>query len=249
MRRFYLASTIPPTGTIQLDKEQSRHISTVLRLQAGEKITLFDGQGNDIYATLLIVKKNGVHVQITGTHHVPLTKPIIHLHLGLLKGKKMEFIIQKMTELGIDHIHPFTCDFSDTALPSARKMERWQKICLEACKQCGRARTIHIAKPVALTTDLASEKQGTVVTFWEGETKKTISDIPTLLHNDEIHFFIGPEGGFSASEINLFNQQNIATLSLGDLTLRAETAVLCATTLILHQANRLQPRKTREEQD
>ena len=99
-----------------------------------------------------------------------------------------------------------------------------------------------IAQPLPLVEDIKNlPNQATLLVFWEKEPQQTIEIINELPPKDSIHFFIGPEGGFSPQEIATFHQANIPTLSMGSLTLRAETAVLCAATLVLFKSNRLTP--------
>lgn len=241
MRRFYSPDIAPLNATLTLEPEQSHHIATVLRLTPGTAILLFDGQGTEIQATILAVRKKEVSVQVTSQEFTPPPAPSIHLYLGLLKGKKMDFLVQKMTELGIDHLHPFTSDFNATPSPSSKRLERWRKIAMEACKQCGRTRLMTIAQPASLPDSIQAQSPNNALVFWEDEPRQTINTVTDLATRPNIHCFIGPEGGFSPGEISTIKQANIPTLSLGDLTLRAETAAICATTLLLFQSGRLTP--------
>lgn len=241
MRRFFIPTPASLATPLTLDQEQSRHINRVLRLARGEKIILFDGQGNEFNATLLEVGKK-VTVEISQHHRVEAVPPIIHLHQALLKGKKIEFIIQKMTELGIDYFHPFVSSHTAAKPPKAARLERWQKISLESCKQCGRARMMRVNPPTPLSEAVTRVDPAQALLFWEEEDERTIGELNDLEQRDELHIFIGPEGGFAREEVKLFQQRGIPTLSMGPFIMKADTAALCAVTLVLHQAGRLQPR-------
>ena len=238
MRRFYLESKEILQGDVTLDRDQSHHIRKVLRLQAGEEISLFDGQGNSYLATL---SQLGQQARATITCHQPqpLARPALHLYLGLLKGKKMELVVQKLTELGVASLQPFSSDFSEAKAPSASKLQRWQAITIEACKQCGRSSllTIHQSRP--LPQCLENSQGCSRLVCWEGEQQQGLASIEPA--QQELHCFIGPEGGFSPAEVTLFQQQQLASISLGPLILRAETAAICASTLLLDRLGRLEP--------
>lgn len=239
MRRFLIEPIHSrQKKTTQLGKEESRHIRKVLRLKKGDSIELFDGQGMVYQATISAIDKM-VEVSIEPGKECTPPRPRLHLHLGLLKGKKMDFIIQKATELGVHSIEPFTSEFTEARPPKDQKRERWHKISLEACKQCGRNWPLIILEPTPLANHIDNlPADDASVLFWEDEQKKGPGDIALPENVPDLHLFIGPEGGFSSAEVTLC-QQRMPTISLGPLTLRAETAVITALSLALFLAGRM----------
>ncbi len=238
MRRFPIAPIRQAQTTTHLDREESRHIRKILRLQKGDRIELFDGMGMVYQATISKIGKE-VEVSIeSGRQSLP-PQPYIHLHLGLLKGKKMDFIIQKATELGVHAIHPFTSEFTEARLPKGQKTERWHKISLEACKQCGRNWPLIIKESAPLTEQIQDlARDATSLLLWEAEKEQALGDIALPQALQDLHLFIGPEGGFSPTEVALC-RQHMATVSLGPLTMRAETAVIAALSLALFLSGRM----------
>lgn len=240
MRRFLVQPLSPGQQTTELDHDQSRHVRKVLRLQEGAEIELFDGMGM-VYEAVISALDKRVAVRIRAERHCPTPSPRLHLHLGLLKGKKMEFVIQKATELGAHSIAPFYSDFIDTRPPKQDKVERWHKISLEACKQCGRSWPLIISNATPLTQQLAGLPGHDMgLLFWENEEKRDMAGVAaTLTGSSDIHLFLGPEGGFSQTEVNLCREK-MPAVSLGPLTLRAETAAITALSLTLFLAGRMQ---------
>jgi 16S rRNA (uracil1498-N3)-methyltransferase len=180
-----------------------------------------------------------VSVEIQSSQKINPPSPKIYLHIGLLKGKKMDFIIQKATELGVHAIMPFTSEFTEARPPKEQKKERWHKISVEACKQCGRNWPMIIKEPSPLADQVKALNANTsAFLFWEDEKEGDAAALPHLGDLEELHLFIGPEGGFSPEEVSLC-QPKMTTLSLGPLTLRAETAVITALSLSLFLAGRM----------
>lgn len=238
MRRFLIDPIPPGQATIPLGKEECHHIQRVLRLKKGDSIELFDGQGMVYQATIAEIGKL-VTVSIDSGRQCIAPLPRLHLHLGILKGKKMDFVIQKATELGVHAISPFTSDFTEAQRPKEQKKERWHKISLEACKQCGRNWPLIIEEPSPLAEQVQALPADAVsLMFWEDENKQGPGDIALPENMPDLHLFIGPEGGFSPKEVTLCRPR-MATISLGPLTLRAETAVITALSLALFLSGRM----------
>lgn len=238
MRRFLIAPLSPGQTTVHLGREESHHLARVLRLKEGAEIELFDGQGM-VYQAAITAMAASVQVAIQTSRpcHAPL--PRLHLHLGLLKGKKMDFIIQKATELGVHTLAPFSSAFTEAAPPKEQKKERWQKISLEACKQCGRNWPLLIEEPAPLTSQVqALPPEAVALLCWEDELQQDPGALALPASLDDLHLFIGPEGGFSPAEVALCRHR-MAAVTLGPLTLRAETAVITALSLALFLTGRM----------
>jgi 16S rRNA (uracil1498-N3)-methyltransferase len=142
MRRFFVEPENIVGPTAVLTGAEARHITAVLRLAPGTTITLFDGSGSYFEAMITKISPTRIETKIIsitpyveGTEDFP---PALHLGIGLLKGKKMDFIIQKITELGVAGLHPFHSRYCVAQDHGKVRLPRWQKIALEACKQCNR---------------------------------------------------------------------------------------------------------------
>ncbi len=240
MRRFYIPPSTTDNPTAVLDRDESKHITKVLRLQPNTAIELYDGTGFLYQASITAVNKT-VTVQIHSKEFFNPPTPALILHAGLLKNKKMELVLQKATELGVSHVHLFTSDYTSGALPDTKKLNRYNKIIQESCKQCERIHPMTVTPPTPLQEQLKNiEIKMPCYLFWEQEEQNTphSNDITNVCK--AIHIFTGPEGGFSEDEIAAL-PQNIKTVSLGKQILRAETAVIASISIVAFLAGRLNP--------
>jgi 16S rRNA (uracil1498-N3)-methyltransferase len=238
MRRFFIQpELITDDQEVRLDREESRHITQVLRLQPDVAIELYDGTGF-LYQSIITRVGKTVAVQIQAKQYFDPVQPAIILHAGLLKNKKMEFVLQKATELGVNEVHLFTSDHTSVPLPDQKKMHRFQKIIQESCKQCERIHPMHIFKPTSLNEQLNATKDAEQrYLFWERELRNDPSIMTGLNRTTPIHLFTGPEGGFSDQEINGL-PVTLKTISLGQQILRAETAVITGVSIAAFLAGR-----------
>ena len=230
MRRFYINPENIDENRAILTGSEAHHLRVVLRLGTGKKIELFDGTGAVYQAVVRDVGKKEILLQTISKQLTDEGGPSVHFAQALLKGKKMDFLIQKATELGIEAIHPFT-SLHCAAQPSYDKTKRWEKISLEACKQCGRSKPLTCYPVCDLSQVLKKGKShDTKLIFWEKEK----AALDHLLHapGQSIFILIGPEGGFSNSEVESALQHNFQPISLGKRILRAETAAFCAMSIV-----------------
>jgi 16S rRNA (uracil1498-N3)-methyltransferase len=230
MRRFFIDPAGISGSTGIISGPEARHISLVLRLGTGQRVELFDGKGNIYQAIIQGVNKDKISVKIIAKKIFIDNGPQIYLGQALLKGKKMDLLIQKATELGIHAIHPFVSCYC-AKRSSVSRNKRWDKISLEACKQCGRplppdCRPVQEFSKIISNASNCSEK----IIFWEKETKNRLT--PQIAKHESIFFLVGPEGGFSSEEIDEARNHGFQTVTLGPRTLRAETAALCAMSII-----------------
>ena len=243
MRRFFIQPTLDfDTQDITLDKDESRHITKVLRLKPGVVIELYDGTGFLYQAAIINTGKIvSAHIQTKEFFKPP--QPDIILHAGLLKNKKMELVLQKTTELGVAAVHLFTSDHTSTTIPDAKKMARYQKIIQESCKQSERLHPMKIFKPTSLKEQLtATRESNQYYLFWERECHNDPGSIDNINHTQPLHIFTGPEGGFSEQEIASL-ADNIKTISLGPQILRAETAIIAGISIMAYLAGRFKPHR------
>lgn len=210
--------------SIELNKEQTHHAVTVLRVKKGQAVTLFDGQSYEFLTTVLLVEKRRIVVEINDFKHCPATDLLIHLGIAVSKGERMDWVIQKATELGASHITPLTSQRVDVKLSADRwekKQTHWEKIIINACEQCGQ-NILPQLHPVTPLTDWIENRveNKKLVMDPEGETltlQKTDNTASCAL-------LVGPEGGLDDWEIQQAQQQGFERWKLGNLVLRTETA-------------------------
>ncbi len=235
MRRFFFDPLSRKEDTLFLAEEESRHVTKVLRLSAGSEIELLDGQGT-LYRAIIVAGGRQVEARIVG---VVSTEDgagkTLWVGQGILKGEKMDTVVQKCTELGVNRFSPFQssrCQGKADPGQNRKRHERWQRIGLAACKQCLRPQLMQIDAPESLADLLRNTPAELRLLFWEEEKALHLQDIPALPEAQSVALLLGPEGGFSQEEVELARQSGWLTVSLGRRILRAETATLTAVSIV-----------------
>jgi 16S rRNA (uracil1498-N3)-methyltransferase len=219
---------------VTLPAEESRHLVKVLRAKLGERVRLTDGAGSLFQGRIVSISAKGVTVTIESAAASKATNGRVILVQGLLKGEKMEFVIQKAAELGAAEIVPFTSSRTVAAWKKEpRKLERWRKIAEAASKQSGRATHLKVREPGTLASILEIPADGKIV-FWE-EGGPTAREFLVGRHPQRLLVMIGPEGGLSTEEVDRARSLGFTVLSLGPLILRAETAALAALSIVQYE--------------
>jgi len=217
------------------------HILKVLRLKQGDALIILDGRGKLYDAVISESGKKEVLCAIR-QELAPSGQPPVKITLvqGIPKGDKMDLIIQKGTELGVSRVIPLICERAVVRLAGEKvlkRRERWQRIALEAARQCRRPDIPVICEPSDWETVLEELSPGIIsVIPWEEENTKSIKEI--LRQQDslnEIYVFIGPEGGFTPGEVDLARVRGVQPVTLGPRILRSETAGFAALIMILYQ--------------
>ncbi len=239
MRRFFFDPEHTTDDLILIRGTEARHMKTVLRIQPGTEVELYDGCGTTVHGEVLRITSDQVHIHVLARSILPDTTAPLILMQAMLKGKKMDFIIQKATELGVQAFRPMTSRFCEKKNHNTRTSERWQRIMLEACKQCGRPIPMQIKAPSPFNT-LTRPDNCNLIMPWEDENSQPLS--PALLKNNQATvLLIGPEGGFHTDEVSFARDLGFSTVSLGPRILRAETAALTATAIIQYLNQNLDP--------
>lgn len=227
-RIFHSTSEQLTTGTtIALSEDGANHVGRVLRMSQGDKIELFDGQGQQYSATIAAANKKNVSVSIESCEQVNRESPLkIHLGQGISRGDKMEYTIQKAVELGINEITPLFTERCGVKLQGERlskKWQQWQKIVISACEQCGRNVVPQVNQPITLQQWLQQSTNELKLNLHPraSDTIKSLSP-----PQNGVRLIIGPEGGLSDDEINQTVTQGFSEISLGPRILRTETAGL-----------------------
>ena len=236
MRRFYCLNENIIDDTVYFDKNESKHIGRVLRLEKGEQIIVCTGDGMDRYCTLLYVGEQATARidKIVKNQNEPESEII--LFQAVIKNEKMDFLVQKVTELGITKIVPVITErtvvkFEDNK-KEQKKQERWQKIALEACKQCGRSRVPQVLCAQAFN-DAVKMFERCDLKLVAYEEEKTTGIVQAMTKSKNIGYFIGAEGGITEKEHQLLKDAGAISVSLGKRILRAETAAIVTGGIIL----------------
>ncbi|HBC57797.1 MAG TPA: 16S rRNA (uracil(1498)-N(3))-methyltransferase [Gammaproteobacteria bacterium] len=236
--RLYTDQPLEPGGEITLSDERHHYLIRVLRHPRGAPITLFNGDGRDFMGKLIYADQKFARVQLHDAVTVDNESPLqIELYQALSKGEKMDWIVQKATELGAAAMQPIMTEHSQRAIQEtkiATKLAHWRRIVISASEQCGRAQLMAIKSPVSFHSALA-QATGDIVLC--SPTLESGQHIPTI--SGCLSLFIGAEGGFAASEIQEAVAAGAQLLSLGPRILRTETAAVVALTVAQWQGGDL----------
>lgn len=225
MRRFYDDQPFSIAQPTELGEDASHHISRVLRMQPGDEVVVFNGRGGEWQARIDSIGKR--HVCVVPLQHQPDDRTPsckVHLALPLIKGDRMDYALQKATELGAASFQLLSTERTDVRLDGGRtekRMQHWQQVVISACEQCGLNRIPAVHAPIALHGYLQQERDGSCLIAHPGEAA---IDMTTLQQATSIHLLTGPEGGFSSAEIELARTHGFQPFALGQRVLRAETA-------------------------
>lgn len=239
MPKFFFCKNDISNEQVQLCGEDEKHIKTVLRAKEGEEMTLCDGEGMDYHCRIASLEK-GVLLDIL-SQEVCETEPKVKITLyqGLPKADKMELIIQKCVELGVDSIVAVSTERAIVKLDKkeSKKLERWQKIAEAAAKQSGRGKIPKIGRQVLKFKEAVAEAKkldGSIIPY-EKEQRTGIRQFVQGFKGESIGIFIGPEGGFTEEEISLAEGNGILPITLGKRILRTETAGMITAAILLYE--------------
>ncbi len=237
---YFFHKDIPPADdTFRIAGSDARHINNVLRLKAGDIIGLFDGRGMEYEAKIEAVVPREIQLRLISRQPSRTESPVaLTVAQAVLKDRKMDRIVRQLTELGVCEWLPFY-SLRSVPRPSPQKLatrsERWNRITREALKQCRRGRVMDI-QPAVTFDDMLKRAQACDlrVIFWENEPSGLPAGAGRLGKNAAIRIFtaIGPEGGFSAAEIEAARAAGFISAGLGPRILRADTAAVTAAALL-----------------
>jgi 16S rRNA (uracil1498-N3)-methyltransferase len=229
--RIHIDQTLALATELTLPSQAAEHVARVLRMNAGDAVTVFNGDGHDYTATLLSVGKRDVIVRIDSREPIANESPLaLTLVQGVARGEKMDLIVQKATELGVSRIVPVFTERSEVKLDSARAEKRWMHWCAvaaSACEQSGRVRVPEVMPAQPLQTwldDLDEADIQRLALLPEGSLRArelTFGDAGALL-------VVGPEGGLGERDVSALKEAGFKGLRLGPRILRTETAGLAA---------------------
>jgi 16S rRNA (uracil1498-N3)-methyltransferase len=230
--RIYTAQSLHGNSPIKLEPEPSHHLVRVLRLGVGDSVTLFDARGGEYPGKITAVDKR--HVHVTTGPHLPAEResPLpIHLGIAVSRGERMDWIVQKSTELGVSALTPLSTEHCGVRLAGERadkKILHWRQIAISACEQCGRNRLPVIHPLQALEYWLAATAAEQRFVLHPG-----VEPVQAVRHPPaSIALLVGPEGGLSEREVEAARQAGYTALRLGPRVLRTETAPLAAIAIL-----------------
>lgn len=237
MARFFVPrkSIIHERATVE--GPELDHLRKVLRLAPGDPIIVFDDAGWEHEAVIRSLNAQAAQIEILRSFRAERESPLLlTLAVGLTKGEKMDFVVEKATELGVQAIVPFVSAYTVPKLDQRKiekRGERWQKIALAAAKQCGRT-CIPKIFPVRDFEDMVQQTTAPLnLLFWEKEAHQTLKQVHTTVPDARsILLVIGPEGGLSDQEADLAQRHGFKAIRLGRRILRAETAAVTAASLV-----------------
>jgi len=219
-------------SAVLADARVTAHLTRVLRLPDGAPLRVFDGAGNEHAATLGALRRGRVEIRVGERVVARAESPLaITLVQGVSRGERMDYTIQKATELGARRLVPVLTERSVVRLDAAqavRKLEHWRAVARGACEQCGRAQLPEVAAPRSLTEHLAAGAAtgGALRLLLTPDGEQGLAALPATLAAVEL--LIGPEGGLSEAELALARRAGYAGLRLGPRVLRTETAATAA---------------------
>lgn len=241
MPRFFIDSNLINENEITIQGEDVKHIINVLRMKKGEEAVLCDGKGIDYYCTLEHFDKTFVKAVIKRKEINNAESPVsISIFQGIAKGDKMDLIIQKAVELGVSEIIPIVTDRTVVKLngknDSELKQQRWQRIALEAAKQCGRGKVPKVYLPISIDEAFKNAKKFEMVLMaYEKERKTTLKKIIENKSPKTVAIYIGPEGGFSDEEASQALLHELNCVTLGNRILRTETCGLVLMSILMYE--------------
>jgi 16S rRNA (uracil1498-N3)-methyltransferase len=219
---------------IELNAAGAYHVAKVLRLRAGAPVAIFDGKGNEYRTEIIDVESNAVRVRIgerlAGTPESPLKITLVQ---GISRSERMDWALQKATELGVSVIAPVITARSVVRLDekqSLKKQEHWLNIVASACEQSGRSLVPELLPPVTLKQYLQTHRKEGLRLVLSPTASSALAGLASM--STKVALLIGPEGGLDDDEINLAEQSGFTPVRLGPRVLRTETAAVTALSVL-----------------
>ena len=226
-RRRWIADEVAGDRAFLVGKN-AEHLSRVLRAQVGQKYEIATPEGVRL-GTITAIQAERIEFSLAEVPEVRSTssQSPTHLYLAIFKFDRLDWAVEKCTELGVSSINPVIAKRTDTHLvgSAGKRVERWRRIAHEAAQQSRRDAVPQIAEPEKLETAIG-KVQGSRIVLAEGEREQRLIDL--LRTGDDLSLAIGPEGGWTESELALFQSKEWKSASLGSTILRAETAAIAA---------------------
>lgn len=228
-KRLYTQEPLAVGKHVTLAGDRARYLGRTLRLRPDDLLTLFDGTGGEFHARILSFSRNAVELEVQQFFDVDTESPLdIHLLQGISRGERMDFVIQKATELGVRRITPVMTEYGVVKLDAGRALRKtmhWNGVAISSCEQCGRNRLPKIDEPILLRNWMGEhlDDDDTRLVMKPGSSG-SLHDIATV--DRPVSVLIGPEGGFSDAEYELADAAGFEPIGFGPRILRTETAAV-----------------------
>ncbi len=235
MPKFFTKPDYINNKELRIIGDDVSHISKVLRMSAGDNIIVCDGEGNDYDATIMSISKTEVIAEITGKYVCDAEPSVnVTLYQALPKQGKMEYIIQKNIELGVNKIIPVYT--KRCVVKPSDKTERWSKVAESAAKQCGRGIIPQVMPAVSFNEAIEQMKEYDLALMpYECEEENGLKKVLQSSNYKNVSIFIGPEGGFDLKEVEAALSAGVKTVTLGKRILRTETAASAVLPIIMYE--------------
>jgi 16S rRNA (uracil1498-N3)-methyltransferase len=242
MPRFYIPPHSWNPDKLALDDGETRHALQVLRMKAGDRATVFNGQGVEATVELTRAEKGEVTLRTIQVAKTPPLACEITLGQAVPKGKNMDLIVEKATELGAAGIAPLLSERTVVKADEGEalnKRDKWQRVAIEAAKQCGQNWLPRVTKPLGLKEFFAQGEQydlSLIASLQPGAVpvKQALSGVE-VKRPRKVLVLVGPEGDFTPAEINLARNHGCQPITLGPIILRTETAAIYCVSVLAHE--------------
>jgi 16S rRNA (uracil1498-N3)-methyltransferase len=225
LSRIFTSRSLTVGETILLDERAGHYIARVLRLSVGDTLILFNGDSNDYGVRVSEIQRQAVKVLVNTVAIPPTESPLkITLVQGISRGDRMDYCLQKATELGVNQIQPLLTRRVEVRMNQKKLVKRlthWRQVIISACEQSGRAVIPEVSQPQTLTDWFAMESTAVRLVLDPTAEQKLTN---YSLNSTEISILIGPEGGFEQSELDQAQAAGCSAVSLGPRVLRTESA-------------------------
>ncbi len=239
MTRLFIDEVLSDQRTLELNEEDSHYISQVLRMRTGEEITVVDGKGLEYLCSVSEIAKKKVILDVGEGRENKSEPPFkVTLFQSVSKGERMDLTIQKATELGVYEIVPVLSERCVVKLDkdTKGKIDRWQKIALEASRQSGRGIVPKVTSPMNFSEAIDKIESFDLALFpWEEETEKGLKSALREFKGERIALFVGPEGGYEQKEADDAVKKGALRVTLGPRILRTETAGAAVLAMIVYE--------------
>ncbi len=233
LNRVHVDAELQTGRQVSVEGSAGNHIARVLRLRVGDPLTLFNGRGGEYAGSIEAIRRDTVLVEVREYRNIE-RESALHLTLaqGISRGERMDWVVQKATELGVSRIAPVFTERSVVQLDdkqALRKIQHWKSIAVAACEQCGRNRIPEVDLPVSVFELLERRTREDAALLLSPAAAQGIAEATA---GSAITVLIGPEGGLSDIEQETAVRAGFTPVRLGPRILRTETAAVCALTLL-----------------
>lgn len=235
LNRFHCSTRLATGEAAVLTDSAAQHLRRVLRARSGDEVLLFDGSGSEFRAVIVSGDERSTTLRVLERTAARETESplMVTLIQGISRGERMDFVLQKATELGVTTIAPVVTERSVVRLDAGqaqRRLDHWRAVTVSACEQCGRT-VLPVLQPVSMLTDCLS-----VANRAATRVMLTLDGSRSLAHAAAgsrcIEMLVGPEGGLSPHELEMAHRAGFVGATLGPRVLRTETAALAALTIV-----------------